>query len=653
MNERSQRIGIFILVILLFLSHVNPICISTTKSLFIPSVVNENRSEMVQISVETKPGNGEVFVSVSPVVGFYTQQSEKIAAEVAFALSKKNDCDVFLRIHVPDEINQVDGPSGGAAITLLILSALEQKDLRKDFSITGTIERDGNIGLVGGIPLKAEAVAKLGKKLFLVPNLPWEDKLNLIIIKKFYNISVIEVNSIKKAYSISSSSLEVHEYPELTLPEESPRSFSTASLNLTTPSIEYFSKIAKNMISSVEEKIRYSSSSVKENFESRLKNAKEAYNTGNFYTAANSAFLLLIDSDLANFSETNMLKDNDEVENCINNFVSRNKSIENFEFTAAADLRYLWALSKKPTLKEIRASSSLDFVSPKLTIYNNLLFSKYWCKAATDFNKFNININSINESYFDESIAEELAKTLIIEASYLLKEKNITDEDLEWHLNISKKAFDKGLYVASIIDSSFVISAFKMENQEENNNETVIPTGQENVSATSANLTPSLSSFKHLWPQLYYNHAKTYEGRDNRTATRLYSFSLELEKNFRELENKIKIKKEMEEGKEKELEIVAKEEKRESDFYSILYLAYHFLEDGIREMEKEKYSIFLILLVILVLFFVYLILRYKQQKQEQRKKEDEKKEKNDRGKERKRKEKRKKEKEKNERSREK
>jgi len=41
--------------------------------------------------------------------------------------------------------------------------------MKSDIAFTGTINPDGSIGPVGGIQYKLEAVAKDGKKTFLIP----------------------------------------------------------------------------------------------------------------------------------------------------------------------------------------------------------------------------------------------------------------------------------------------------------------------------------------------------------------------------------------------------------------------------------------------------------------------------------------------------
>ncbi len=68
-----------------------------------------------------------------------------------------------------DIAGRIDGPSAGALMTVATLAALRGDTVRKD-AATGTINPDGSIGPVGGIPQKLEGTAKAGKKLVLVPS---------------------------------------------------------------------------------------------------------------------------------------------------------------------------------------------------------------------------------------------------------------------------------------------------------------------------------------------------------------------------------------------------------------------------------------------------------------------------------------------------
>lgn len=63
----------------------------------------------------------------------------------------------------------VDGPSAGALTTAAMMAALNGVPVKQDVTMTGTVNPDGSIGPVGGIPQKLKGAADAGKKSFGYP----------------------------------------------------------------------------------------------------------------------------------------------------------------------------------------------------------------------------------------------------------------------------------------------------------------------------------------------------------------------------------------------------------------------------------------------------------------------------------------------------
>lgn len=130
---------------------------------------------VMNITVDIKDGRGLVLVNTEIPAGVDFQTSARTAVKVAqdsvpgADLSRK---DVIFSITSGDkesDLQAVDGPSAGAAMTLLLVSEIKSQDLGKDVLITGTIEPDGTVGPVGGVPEKALAAGQYGAKTLLVP----------------------------------------------------------------------------------------------------------------------------------------------------------------------------------------------------------------------------------------------------------------------------------------------------------------------------------------------------------------------------------------------------------------------------------------------------------------------------------------------------
>jgi hypothetical protein len=64
---------------------------------------------------------------------------------------------------------RADGPSAGALMTVGTLAAILGDAIPADLAMTGTINPDGSIGAVGGIPHKLDGAAKAGMKTVLIP----------------------------------------------------------------------------------------------------------------------------------------------------------------------------------------------------------------------------------------------------------------------------------------------------------------------------------------------------------------------------------------------------------------------------------------------------------------------------------------------------
>lgn len=101
----------------------------------------------------------------------------------------------------------VDGPSAGGLMTSAVLAALLGDTIKKDVTMTGTINPDGTIGPVGGIAQKIEGVKKAKKTRMLIPaGLRYEEdaatsqQVDLVEKGRAAGIQVKEVATIYEAY---------------------------------------------------------------------------------------------------------------------------------------------------------------------------------------------------------------------------------------------------------------------------------------------------------------------------------------------------------------------------------------------------------------------------------------------------------------------
>lgn len=137
---------------------------------FFRRVVTEEGT-MIDVSVEINSGKGRVLVQTVPLMGVVFQDAANTASFVAQDVTGTSlaGSDTIFSITAEQEIPGVDGPSAGALMTLITISAIEGEPLNTDITVTGTIDDEGNIGSVGGLVEKAQAARNSGKELLLIP----------------------------------------------------------------------------------------------------------------------------------------------------------------------------------------------------------------------------------------------------------------------------------------------------------------------------------------------------------------------------------------------------------------------------------------------------------------------------------------------------
>jgi uncharacterized protein len=138
---------------------------------------------IMNITVDIRDGRGLVLVNTEIPAGVDFQTSARTAVRVAqqhanadlsgkdviFSITSNGDNNNNDNGQSEEELRAVDGPSAGAAMTLLLISELQSKEIDGTVLVTGTIEPDGTIGAVGGVPEKALAAGEYGARTLLVP----------------------------------------------------------------------------------------------------------------------------------------------------------------------------------------------------------------------------------------------------------------------------------------------------------------------------------------------------------------------------------------------------------------------------------------------------------------------------------------------------
>lgn len=152
---------------------VKPAMPNSTQALtYLPAVDDKGNGVLTLLVVEATPGSGRTLVDIENLLFWGdTQNSIRMAKRVAQNVTGVdiNNYNIIYNIYANASV--IGGESAGAALTIATIAALENKTLRDDVIITGTINHDGTIGPVQGILAKAEAAKTNNATLFLVPML--------------------------------------------------------------------------------------------------------------------------------------------------------------------------------------------------------------------------------------------------------------------------------------------------------------------------------------------------------------------------------------------------------------------------------------------------------------------------------------------------
>lgn len=94
----------------------------------------------------------------------------------------------------------IDGPSAGGLFTSSTLALILGENLQREVTMTGTINPDGSIGPVGGIPLKVRAAHEQGKRRVVIPAGQLTPELQTMETE--LGIDVEEATNIYQAYEL-------------------------------------------------------------------------------------------------------------------------------------------------------------------------------------------------------------------------------------------------------------------------------------------------------------------------------------------------------------------------------------------------------------------------------------------------------------------
>ena len=135
---------------------------------------------IIPIQVSFYPSNNFMDLKLTGMQGDVMKESMNVSKTIAWNLTPREKQEELIKyfestknqgihIHCPEGAVPKDGPSAGTAITIAIYSLLNNKKIKHDFAITGEINLQKNVTIIGGLDLKFLGGINAGIKTFLFP----------------------------------------------------------------------------------------------------------------------------------------------------------------------------------------------------------------------------------------------------------------------------------------------------------------------------------------------------------------------------------------------------------------------------------------------------------------------------------------------------
>lgn len=115
--------------------------------------------------------------------------------KIGIAISRINEYDLNPEITYKEESSE-SGSSGGLMLSLALYNALIEEDITKGLTIsgTGTIDKNGNVGAIGGVKYKLAGAVKKKSEIFIVPVDNYEEAVK-VKRENNYKITIIKAEN--------------------------------------------------------------------------------------------------------------------------------------------------------------------------------------------------------------------------------------------------------------------------------------------------------------------------------------------------------------------------------------------------------------------------------------------------------------------------
>ncbi len=367
-------------------------------SIHAPAVIqNRNVGNLTLITLNLTPGDGLVSVdNNAPSVGLDTVASAQTAAAYASSFEgvreSSYDFNYTISSIAPDVVDSnVSGPSAGLAFTLLAVAALRHTQLQPNFTVTGTINSDGSVGLIGGVYDKVGAAKADAMRYALVPAAPSGslEELLYYISQQTYGLPVAEVANVSQALPYAFGSASPSPLSINLTDNYNASAAGYSNITCTSCNSSAFGQLVNatfNFTSSLISSASNNFSSAKNQLSANLRNYRKLASAGYLYTAADFSFLNYIDaftlSNAQNYTSSGAAGLLNNVSAYCSSLVPPPLTTQNYEFVIGGELRQYWANITISNAQQALASeqSTDDIIQSIYTAASAM----GWCKASSE-----------------------------------------------------------------------------------------------------------------------------------------------------------------------------------------------------------------------------------------------------------------------------
>ena len=428
-----------------------------TAYIHAPAVILQNNTgELTIINLTVTTGTGRVAIDGPAIVAQSTLNSSETAALVASNYLHMNEHDYNFDYYIANATN-VSGPSAGTAMTLLAISALSDKPLLSNFTVTGTMSNNGTVGEIGGVYDKVSAASRDHMKFVLVPavqNQSGEDELYLLIEKTF-GIPLVQVNNISDAAHFAFNHVQdisryQTNYSLYTNYNVSlvPRASVSCSNNCSIGNFDKLLNFTFNMASGEIGALRpYPNfTDVAQQLSEQLNESEAMTSKGYLYLGADQAFLTYINAYYFAHHLSTKPEGIDTI-NSIGNYCASvspsNLNSNNYEYVLGGELRQLWG---SYTISADAADYNLTAIDSD-GVMNDLYTAgeaNAWCRSSQAMYNIASNISG-SQSSFSSSLKGIAAGDM----------SNLSSTGANLYSQTAEQAYSDGNYPLAILDSSY------------------------------------------------------------------------------------------------------------------------------------------------------------------------------------------------------